>query len=261
MVLNFITFRLLDFVDIFLVAVLLYQLYRLIRGTVAMSIFIGIVGFYFLWRVVSSLQMELLSNILGQVMGVGVIALMIVFQQEIRRFLIILGTRYLSGQKRFSLSRLLDHEGNHGVKSDWKAVTDSMFTMAKTKTGALIVISVDNELEAIIDTGDVLDSSITSNILQSIFFKNSPLHDGAVIIVNGRIKGARCHLPSSNRKDLPTKYGMRHRSAIGMSEETNTLILTVSEESGEVSFCKNGKIKKVNTEDELLNVIEKFTNR
>ncbi len=258
MLLQFITIRLLDFVDIFLVAVLLYQFYRLIKGTVAMSIFICIVGLYFLWRMVDSLQMELLSGILGQVMGVGVLALIVVFQQEIRRFLIILGNRYFKRNKFFKLIKFLDVQEFEGEKSDRIEIVDALFAMAPTKTGALIVISIDNELPEIIRTGEQLDAALSSGLLQTIFFKNSPLHDGAVIVFRDRIIGARCQLPTTNRNDVPAKYGMRHRSAIGMSEETNTLVLTVSEETGDVSYVLDGEIKKANNKEELLSVIEKF---
>jgi len=257
MLLDFITIRLLDILDIFLVAVLMYQLYRLIRGTVAMSIFVGLVSFYFLWIVVKSFHMELLSSILGQFIGVGVLAVIIVFQQEIRRFLLIFGTRYFTKNKHFSLSKLLKMNYQDVSMTDMEAITESLFVMASTKTGALIVLTPVVDLTAIIETGEELDASINSNLLQAIFTKESLLHDGAVVIVGDRIKGAKCVLPTTERSDLPVNFGMRHRSAIGMSEETNTIILVVSEQTGNVSYCLDGQIHKVDSKSELLEILQK----
>ncbi|MFO7868001.1 MAG: diadenylate cyclase CdaA [Bacteroidales bacterium] len=261
MILQFITIRLLDILDIFLVAVLLYQLYRLIRGTAAMSIFIGIVSFYFVWRVVSSLNMELLSNILGQFIGVGVLALIVVFQQEIRRFLLILGTRYFFRNQRFALSKLLGGNVTYASKRDIEEIVDSIFKMAATKTGALIVFSSDVDFSAIIESGESLDAGVNSILLQTIFFKNSPLHDGAVVIAGNRIKAAKCVLPSSDRSDLPVQYGMRHRSAIGMTEETQAIVIVVSEQSGDVSYCVGGEIYKLSSPSELRTVIKQYNRK
>jgi uncharacterized protein (TIGR00159 family) len=261
MILQFISIRLLDILDIFLVAILLYQLYRLIRGTAAMSIFIGIVSFYVVWRIVHSLHMELLSNILGQFIGVGVLALIVVFQQEIRRFLLILGTRYFFPNKRFALGKLLGGDVNYASKTDIDAIVDSLFVMASSKTGALIVFSSDVDFSAIIQSGEPLDAEINSILLQTIFFKNSPLHDGAVIVAGNRIKAAKCVLPSSERSDLPVQYGMRHRSAIGMSEETQAIILVVSEQSGNISYCLNGQIHTVSSRSEMKSVLTKHNRK
>ncbi|NLK80914.1 MAG: TIGR00159 family protein [Bacteroidales bacterium] len=262
MILAFITVRLLDILDIFLVAVLLYQSYRLIRGTVAMDIFIGIVSFYFLWRVVSSLHMELLSNILGQFIGVGVLVLVIVFQQEIRRFLLILGTRYAVFRKQYvGFNKLLNNNVSLVTKSNIDAIVHAAFTMSKSQTGALIVFSPHVDLTTYVQTGESLDAAISSTLLQTIFFKNSPLHDGAVLIFGNRIKGAKAVLPSTERSDLPVDYGMRHRSAIGMSEETKAIVIVVSEQTGNVSYCLNGQIYTIETPEALQKALETQTRK
>lgn len=256
MIFSFITLRLLDILDIFLVAVLMYQLYRLIRGTVALNIFFGIVAFYLIWVAVNSLHMDLLSKILGQFIGVGVIALIIVFQQEIRRFLLLIGTRYITSSKqRFKLHSLLHNDIATTTKSDVDEIINALFEMAKTKTGALIVFSPHSDLKTFAQNGEALDAAINSHLLQCIFYKNSPLHDGALIISGNRITAAKCVLPSSERSDLPVHYGMRHRSAIGMSEETNALILVVSEQSGTISYCQKGALSQVSSADELRKIL------
>jgi diadenylate cyclase len=256
MILQFITVRLLDVLDIFLVAVLLYQLYRLIRGTVALNIFFGIVAFYFVWVVVNSLQMDLLSKILGQFIGVGVLALIIVFQQEIRRFLLLLGTRYISGKQRFSFNKLLRNDGEAASEAEVDALVSAVFSMAKTNTGALIVFSQQTDLMAYMQNGEAFEASINAHVIETIFYKNSPLHDGALLIVGNKIKAAKCVLPSSERSDLPVNYGMRHRSAIGMSEETNAIIIVVSEQSGNVSYCEKGVIHIVHSAKDLRKVLQ-----
>lgn len=257
MFVQFITFRLLDFVDVFLVALLMYQLYKLIRGTVGMSIFAGIMALYVIWLVVKSTHMQLLTSILGQFVGVGVLALVILFQQEIRRFLIIVGTRYFFKKRRFGFEKLFNINLNPVTKEEVYKIVDAVFAMSSTRTGALIVLSPTIELDAYIHTGEQLEAQVSSSLLQSIFYKNSPLHDGAVIIIGNKIKAARCILPTTSKINLPIEYGMRHRSAIGMSEETNTLVLVVSEQSGTVSYCLNGRIRKVESEDMLVSVIRR----
>ncbi|HOS84903.1 MAG TPA: diadenylate cyclase CdaA [Bacteroidales bacterium] len=257
MILQFITFRFLDFVDIFLVALLMYQLYKLIRGTVGMSIFAGIVALYGIWLVVKSTQMELLTTILGQFVGVGVLALIILFQQEIRRFLIIVGTRYFFKKRRFGIEKLFNLNLNPVSKEDIQLLTHAIFTMAEQRTGALLVISPTIEMDAYIHSGEELDAKISSSLLQSIFYKNSPLHDGAVIIIGNKIRAAKCILPTTSKLDLPIEYGMRHRSAIGMSEETNTLVIVVSEQTGNVSYCLSGRIRRIDDPQVLSSIIRR----
>ena len=254
----FITIRILDIIDILLVAVLLYQVYRLIKGTVAINIFAGIFAVYLFWLVVKALNMELLSSILGQVIGVGVIALIIVFQQEIRRFLLIIGTRYLS-RSSFTLENLfsLNIKASTSVKVD--DIVRACEKMAGSKTGALIVIARKSELSTIAEGGDILNAETTSRLLESIFFKNSPLHDGAVIIIGDRIHAARCVLPTSENIYLPAKFGTRHRAALGVTEKTDALVIVVSEESGAISVAKSGEIRLALKPGELKEFLESET--
>jgi uncharacterized protein (TIGR00159 family) len=250
---DFISLGIIDIIDIIITALLAYQVYKLIRGTAAMNIFIGIILVYFLWLVCRTLKMELLSLIIGQVIGVGVIALIVVFQPEIRRFLLLLGFR---SQNKFSLSRLFIHprkniESLHVIDE----VINASRKMADSKIGALIVFAQKSPLDDYTKTGDIIDAYVNSRLLESIFFKNNPLHDGAIIIRNGRIIAARCVLPSTSKTDIPAHYGMRHRAAIGMSEETDAAVVVVSEETGAISYAENGEIKYNISSAELRNLL------
>ena len=246
---DFIQIHVLDILDILLVAFLIYQLYRLVRRTNAMSIFAGILMIYLLWVVVRILNMELLSMILGQIIGVGVIALIIVFQPEIRKFLFLLGERYA---RRNKFIRKLFFPNTMMNKGDWtEALITACVHMAKTKTGALVVIRRNSELDDYTDQGVVLDAEISSELLENIFFKNSPLHDGAVVIEGERIRAARCILPVSERTNIPSYYGTRHRAALGVSEVTDAVIVVVSEERGQISFVTDGRIV-ANVQEERL---------
>jgi uncharacterized protein (TIGR00159 family) len=237
---DFIHIRILDILDILLVAVLIYQLYRLVRRTNAISIFAGILMIYLLWVVVRILNMELLSMILGQVIGVGVIALIIVFQPEIRKFLFLLGERY--GRRNRFFRRLFFPNEIVG-RGEWlEEIVAACLHMARTKTGALIVIRRNSEVDGYTEQGVMVDARISSELLENIFFKNSPLHDGAVVVENQRIRAARCILPVSERTNIPSHYGTRHRAALGMSEVTDAVILVVSEERGQVSLVFDGRI-------------------
>lgn len=238
---TFITIRVLDVIDVLLVAYLMYQVYMLIRGTVAMNIFIGILSFYLLWIIVKALEMQLLGNILGQVIGVGVIALIIVFQQEIRRFLIFIGNQYFS-RNRLSLERVIPINITPQPKVKIKSIIKAVINMAKTKTGALVVIARKSELTVYAETGDSLNAETSSRLIESIFNKNSPLHDGALIIHGDRIVAARCVLPVSENLNLPPNYGLRHRAALGLSENTDALTIIVSEQTGKISLAESGKL-------------------
>jgi uncharacterized protein (TIGR00159 family) len=243
----FINIRILDVIDIFLVALLFYQIYMLIRGTVAINIFMGIFVLYLIWLVVKALNMELLSSILGQIIGVGVIALIIVFQQEIRRFLLLIGSRYFS-KKRFSLERFLFLKSKKFESPvNIEAIVRACRNMADNKLGALIVIANKSNLQLYAETGDIINAETSSRLIENIFFKNSPLHDGAMIIKNNLIYAVRCILPLSEKLDLSAAYGLRHRAAIGISDITDSFVVVVSEETGKISFVKNGEIKLVNT--------------
>ncbi len=240
---SFIEIRFLDILDIFLMAFLLYQVYMLIRGTIAINIFIGIFGVYLIWLVVKALGMQLLGSILGQVMGVGVIALLVLFQQETRRFLLLLGTRYFSNKNMFvdRLFSLFAKEPNF-PKVKIYSLVKACVNMSRTKTGALIIISRKSGLNSYAETGDVLDANTSSRLIENIFFKNTPLHDGAMIIVGEKIHAARCILPVSENPNLPKNLGMRHRSALGISEVTDAFVVVVSEETGKISYAEFGEL-------------------
>jgi len=241
--LAFISVRILDVIDILLVAMLLYQIYMLIRGTVAINIFMGIFILYVIWLVVRTLNMELLSSILGQIIGVGVIAIIIVFQQEIRRFLLLIGTRYFSN-KHFSIENLFfPRTKSFEIPVNIDAIVKACRNMSESKTGALIAITRKSDLQLYADSGDIINAETSSRLLENIFFKNSPLHDGAVIIKNDKIKAARCVLPITERLNLPASFGLRHKASLGLSESTDALVIVVSEETGKISFVEDGNIK------------------
>jgi diadenylate cyclase len=230
-----------DLVDIALVSILMYQVYKLIRGSIAVNIFLGILALYLIYLVVRALQMELLATILGQFMGVGVLAMIILFQPEIRKFLLMVGrTTELNRDNNFFKS-LLNWRNRHHDDFDIQQVVDAIKALKATRTGALVVFSRDAELRSFVDTGDPLDAEVTKRLILSIFNKHTPLHDGAIIIHKGRIKAARCVLPVSDNDHLPPHFGLRHRSAIGMSEITDTLVMAISEETGRLILARNGK--------------------
>jgi uncharacterized protein (TIGR00159 family) len=244
-----------DIIDIFLVAIVLFQLYRLIRGTVAFSIFLGIFFIYIFWLVVKALNMELISALLGQVIGVGVIALIIVFQQEVRRFLLLLGNRYISGS-RFSLGRLFSSVKEElGSPKEAEEIVRACENMASKKTGALIVIGRKGSLDIFSEGGEILKAQISSELLETIFFRNTPLHDGAVLIEGGVILAARCPLPVTDQVSLPPRFGMRHRAAVGMSEQTDALVVVVSEESGLITVVDAGEIMENLSPNELRTIL------
>jgi uncharacterized protein (TIGR00159 family) len=244
-------FTALDAVDILLVAIILYQLYRLIRGTAALSIFIGIFLIYLFWLIVKALNMELISALLGQVIGVGVIALLILFQQEVRRFLLVIGNRYISRQK-FSIGKIFASVGDETESpKEAEEIVRAAESMASKKTGALIVLGRKSSLDIYSEGGERMDAVISAELLEAIFFKNSPLHDGAVLIEDGKIHSARCPLPITDQVVLPSKFGMRHRAAIGISEHTDSLVVVVSEESGHITVVESGEVKENITPNEL----------
>ena len=197
----FIPIRVIDLVDIFLVAVLMYQVYKLIRGTVAFSIFLGVIGIYLLYWIVNALKMKLLSSILGGVIGGGAIALIILFQQEIRRFLMYLSNRYFKNQVQ-NIEHLFGRGGHATNKVRIDSIHKACVNLAREKIGALIVISRDSSLQLYSETGDILDAKTSSRLLETIFIKNGPLHDGAVIIEDDIIVAARCVLPFTSKTGL-----------------------------------------------------------
>jgi diadenylate cyclase len=228
-----------DIIDIALVSVLLYQVYKLIRGSIAVNIFLGILALYLVYLIVRAAQMELLTMILGQFMGVGVLAMIILFQPEIRKFLLVIGRGTEFRENIFKTISNWRHEYHDDF--DIGQVIEAVKTLKASKTGALMVFSRDTELKFYAQTGDALDAEVNKRLLLSIFNKSSPLHDGAVIIYKGRIRAARCVLPVSENDHLPPNFGLRHRAAVGMSESTDTLVLAVSEETGRLVLARNGK--------------------
>jgi len=255
---GFIEIKLTDIIDILLVAFLLYELYNLLKGTTAMNIFFGLVAFFLIWKLVTALRMEMLSEILGAFISVGFIALIVVFQPEIRQFLLLIGTPRFINTTRSRMS-FLRFNMLKPPNLDVDPIVTACRKMSGTKTGALIVIAKLNELRQYVETGQVLDARISDELLLNIFFKNSPLHDGAVIIVNNTIKSARCILPVSSKK-LSVSLGLRHRSAVGITERTDAIALIVSEETGEISYSKKGILVQNVNPAHLKNFLEKEFN-
>ena len=251
----FITIRFLDVLDIFLVALLLYQLYRLIKGTVAFNIVIGLFSLYLFWLIVKALNMELLGSIMGQFIGVGIIALIVVFHPEIRKFLVFIGTNY-NVNKVLSLDKMF---GSGKIKTinnqQVTSLVDACVSMGKSKTGALIVITGVSDLSDQVNTGERLNAKISSPLIRSVFFKNSPLHDGAIIIKGNRIAAAGCILPLT-QKELDQSLGLRHRAAVGITENTDAICIIVSEERGSISFAHKGEIKRRISKEVLTTLLE-----
>ncbi len=255
MITAFINIRVLDVIDIFLVALILYQVYQWIKSSVAINIFIGIFAIYLFWLLVKALKMQLLTTILGQFMGVGVIALIIVFQQEIRRFFLHIGTKYFSKNSKFTLEKLLHHEVTSS-NQDRQAIMNACWSLSKNKMGALIVLSNKSELRNFAETGDYINADINANLIETIFFKNSPLHDGAMLIVHNKITAARCTLPINHDIKLPANYGMRHLSGMSMHYQTNTMVITVSEETGQISYIWDGQLTPIYTDKDFKKVFK-----
>ena len=254
----FITFGITDAIDILLVAIILYLAYNLVKGTAAINIFVGLALIYFAYIVIKAFDLELLSSILGKFVNVGVIAVMIVFQQEIRKFLLYLGSNELIRNRNWrGLFKLSAGSLEEETPIDIDAIADACFNMSKTKTGALIVIGRRSDLKFFISSGDYVDSGLNARMLENIFFKNSPLHDGAVIILDNRIVAARCVLPVTERENFPAHFGMRHRAAVGITENTDAIAVTVSEQTGAVSLTVHGEIKADLGHDQLVFLLEK----
>ena len=243
-----------DIIDIILVAILMYYIYKLVKGTVAINIFIGIIFIYLAWRLTVFLKMELLSSIFGGFMSVGIIALIVVFQPEIRKFLLMIGSTNI-GKRGGLFKRLRFMKTQAMNETEAEVVVAACTKMGSSKTGALIVLERNNNLDYLIGSGDEMNIAVTQPIIESIFFKNSPLHDGAIVIANNIIKGTRVILPVSNDTSIPDHFGLRHRAAIGVTEKTDALALVVSEETGKLSYIKNGEFIIYNNTSELIDMI------
>lgn len=237
--LSFINFRIIDAIDILIVALVLYQLYRLTKGTAAVKLFWMIVVFYVIWKVVEFFHFTMLSELLGELINVGILAVIILFAPEIRKFLLYIGDGRLL---HFFSDKFGKQEKSGAFLDEVEAVREACHHMSDNMTGALIIFARKTPLDEFISTGKVIDAVPTPELLENIFFKNSPLHDGAVIIKDHRIVAARCILPVSKSSDLPQSAGLRHRSALGSTEMTDALAVVVSEQTGAISLCKNGQL-------------------
>lgn len=239
----------LDILEIVIFAAVLFSLYRLVRGTPAIYIFGGVVAFYVVWKVVDVLGMQLLSGVMGQVINVGIIVLIIVFQQEIRKFLLMIGSNSF-GKRRWVLRQLLWMR-NDEQEVDVDPIVRALVQMAETKTGALIAVERKMPLAYYAQTGVYLNAKVGSRLLLSIFFKDAPLHDGAVVISQDKITAASAILPVSESDDIPARYGLRHRAAVGLTEKTDAVCLVVSEETGQMSIIVDGEISIIKEKDEV----------
>ncbi len=254
---DLINLRILDVLDIVLVAFLLYYIYKLVKGTAAINIFIGIVIIYLVWKLTQFLAMEMLSSVLGEFIGVGMFALIVVFQQEIRKFLLMIGSTNFGRRRKFLRQLKFIRDTPEDSVTDIKSIIDACMNMGKTHTGALIVIKRNTSLDFVKTSGDSMDIVVNTPILESVFYKNSPLHDGAMIIEDNHIVATRAILPVTNNNNMPLRFGLRHRAAVGITEKTDSLALVVSEETGKLSYIKNGEFKIFKTEEELIEKIKR----
>ena len=251
--LDFINFGIIDVIDIVAVALGMYYIYKMTRGSVAMNIIMGVVFIYIVWVTTEALNMELVSGILGGIINTGIIALFILFQPELRQFLQNVGM----SQKRNALLRRLFGNAGKTASFDNTQLLNAVVNMAETKTGALIVLTQESDLSLIIDTGIMVDAQLSAPLIENLFFKNSPLHDGAVIVNGDRIVAARCVLPSTQQK-VPKSTGMRHRAALGISDISDVIVIVVSEETGAISIAHDGQLNRNIAPDQLRNEIARY---
>jgi uncharacterized protein (TIGR00159 family) len=255
----FFEFGLKDIIDILLVALTLYYIYRLMRESRSLNVFIGIMVFVICWLFVSQvLQMRLLGSILDKLVSVGVIALIVLFQDDIRKFLYNLGAhRRIRAFSQFFTSTKGKEKERRDVKETIMPIVMSSMNMSKAKVGALIVLERTVLLDDIVVTGDQIDAVINQRLIENIFFKNSPLHDGAVVISKKRIKAAGCILPVSHDLDIPKELGLRHRAAMGVSQESDAVAVVVSEETGAISVAVRGEFRLRLSAEELESILTK----
>ena len=259
---DFIDIRFLDILDIVLFSTILYSIYKLVKGTVAINIFLGIITIYGLWQLTKALDMLMLSAVLGKFIGVGVFALIVVFQQEIRKFLLLIGSTNITYRTRILQYLKLIKKRNSNFKQDTNKINiDTLLTtcreLSKTNTGALIIIKRNTSLEFVKKTGDPMYCHFNQPILESIFYKNSPLHDGAIVIEKNIITATRVILPITNRVQLPSEFGLRHRAAASITFHTDAIALVVSEENGKISCFFNGDFMPYTTFSELTKELNK----
>lgn len=231
-----------DIIDILIVATILFYIYKIMKESGTLSIFLGVLAFIVVWFVASVfLQMELTGRILDKFMNIGLLILVIIFQEQIKRFLVEIGSHR---RWRFvhSIFKRRKTSGQVEQKEWVLPIVYACLSMAKSKTGALIVIRNNVPLDNFEKSGDIIDAKVNNRLIENIFFKNSPLHDGAMIVDKGRISAAGCILPVSHSNDVPKQLGLRHRSALGISQQTDALAIIVSEETGNVSIAFKGKL-------------------
>lgn len=242
-----------DAIDVFLVAILLYNIYKMMKESGTINIFVGVLAFIAIWILVTQiLDMRLMGAIMDKVISVGLIALVVIFQDEIRRMLLEIGSKK---RWRFLLNMFFKRPEDDSSRAVISAVVRACQNMAQGKVGALIVMQQLGDLKMIELTGDHIDAEVSSRLIENIFFKNSPLHDGAMIIANNRISAAACILPVSHNQDIPKHFGLRHRAALGLSQESDAKIVVVSEETGYITLAYNGKLYRnlsTNTLEKML---------
>ena len=255
----FFQFGLKDIIDILLVALMLYYIYRLMRDSRSLNVFIGILVFVAVWIFVSQvLEMRLLGTILDKLVSVGVIALIVLFQEDIRKVLYNLGAhRRMRRLADFFTSKKSKERKKRNVKQDIMPVVMACMNMGRNRIGALIVFERTMPLDDVVSTGDRIDANINQRLIENIFFKNSPLHDGALIISQHRLKAAGCILPVSHDLDIPKELGLRHRSAMGISQESDALAIVVSEETGAISIAVHGEFRLRLSAEELESFLTK----
>ena len=251
----FFEFGIKDVIDIVLVALMLYYIYRLMKETRSLNVFIGIMVFVIVWLIVSQvLEMHLLGGILDKLVSVGMIGLIVLFQEEIRHFLYSLGAH----GKLQSIVKLFGHDQkSEADKEAIMPIVMACMSMSRGKVGALIVIERGVILDDIVETGDYIDSRINQRLIENIFFKNSPLHDGAMVISNKRVKAAGCILPVSHKQDIPRELGLRHRAAMGISQDSDALAIIVSEETGRISVAMHGEFQLRLSAEQLESILTK----
>jgi len=250
---DFIKVGLLDVLDIALVAILLYYVYKLVKGTVAINIFIGIALLFLTFKITYALGLTMFSGILGGLLGVGAVGIMIVFQQEIRKFLLMIGSANYTNKRNF-IRQLRFLKSEIHTDTDVDSIVKACFKLGATRTGALIVVERANNLDFVKNSGDRIHAEVNIPILESVFYKNSPLHDGAIIIKDNLITSSRIVLPVS-QKEIPKRFGLRHKAAVGITERTDALCLVVSEETGKVSYLKDGEFILYKEESDLIEKI------
>ncbi|MGN0186644.1 MAG: diadenylate cyclase CdaA [Paludibacteraceae bacterium] len=246
-----------DVIDIVLVALLLFEAYRLMKEMGAGNIFVGIMAFVVVWFLVTHVfKMELLGAIFNKVVAVGAIGLIVIFQSEIRRFFSRIGSRknWKSMQWLKKQFRFASHETKNAEFPIMRVVL-ACRDMSRTKTGALIVLQREDGLQQYIESGEIINADISTRLIENVFFKNSPLHDGAMIIADNRVKAAGAILPVSQNPDVPQYLGLRHRSALGITERTDALVIIVSEETGTISLAKDGKFSLNITAEQLEHIL------